>query len=119
VTSFRLSAAAAPDGHHVLHAYLPATEPYERWRGLERNSDEYKQLKEERARPLWEAVERFIPDIRERAVVSCVPLSRRHSSHPRAIPYDARPCRHTAAPPCRPYGSHARAPRMAHTTSAP
>jgi len=63
---------AAPDGHHVLHAYLPATEPYERWEGLDRASDEYKALKEERSRPLWEAIERFIPDIRERAVVSDV-----------------------------------------------
>ena len=26
----------APDGHHVLHAYLPATEPFERWEGLKR-----------------------------------------------------------------------------------
>eukprot|EP00310_Coccolithus_braarudii_P016924 CAMPEP_0183360166 /NCGR_PEP_ID=MMETSP0164_2-20130417/54497_1 /TAXON_ID=221442 /ORGANISM="Coccolithus pelagicus ssp braarudi, Strain PLY182g" /LENGTH=572 /DNA_ID=CAMNT_0025534465 /DNA_START=55 /DNA_END=1773 /DNA_ORIENTATION=- len=63
---------AAPEGHHVLHAYLPATEPYERWEALDRASDEYAALKEERAQPLWSAIERFIPDIRERAVVSCV-----------------------------------------------
>ena len=63
---------AAPGGHHVLHAYLPATEPYERWEGLRRNSDEYKALKEERSQRLWSAIERFIPDIRARAVVSSV-----------------------------------------------
>jgi len=67
-----LDPSAAPDGHHVLHAYLPATEPYERWEGLDRKSDEYKALKEERSQRLWAAVERFIPDIRERAVVSSV-----------------------------------------------
>lgn len=67
-----LDPSAAPEGHHVLHAYLPATEPYERWEGLQRNSDEYKALKEERSQKLWEAVEKFIPDIRERAIVSSV-----------------------------------------------
>merc|ERR1711968_120387 len=67
-----LDKAAAPKGHHVLHAYLPATEPYERWEGLERNSEEYKQLKEERSQKLWAGVEKFIPDIRQRAVVSSV-----------------------------------------------
>ena len=24
----------APDGCHVIHAYVPATEPYERWAGV-------------------------------------------------------------------------------------
>ena len=26
----------APEGHHTLHAYLPATEPFEKWEHLER-----------------------------------------------------------------------------------
>jgi phytoene dehydrogenase-like protein len=26
----------APEGKHVLHAYLPATEPYHLWKGLDR-----------------------------------------------------------------------------------
>lgn len=26
----------APPGRHVLHAYLPATEPYHLWQGLDR-----------------------------------------------------------------------------------
>ena len=67
-----LDGGAAPDGHHVLHAYLPATEPYADWAGLDRASAEYKAKKEARAEVLWKAVERFIPDIRRRAVVSSV-----------------------------------------------
>jgi hypothetical protein len=38
-----------PAGKHVLHAYLPASEPYEPWAGLDRRSEEYKRLKEERS----------------------------------------------------------------------
>ena len=26
----------APEGKHCLHAYFPATEPYELWKGLDR-----------------------------------------------------------------------------------
>ena len=39
----------APAGKHTLHAYLPATEPYSYWRGLDRRSDQYEKLKEERS----------------------------------------------------------------------
>jgi hypothetical protein len=65
----------------VLHAYLPATEPYDRWEGLERTSDEYQALKTARAEPLWEAIERFIPDIRARRRERD-----RHAAHARALP---------------------------------
>ena len=68
--STRSMNAAAPAGHHVLHAYLPATEPYADWVGLDR--DAYREKKEERGEVLWKAVEEFIPDIRERAVYSSV-----------------------------------------------
>ncbi|EFN55141.1 hypothetical protein CHLNCDRAFT_35537 [Chlorella variabilis] len=44
----------APAGKHTLHAYLPATEPYELWEGLDRRSRQYQQLKEERSRVLWD-----------------------------------------------------------------
>ena len=44
----------APPGKHCLHAYLPATEPYELWQGLDRRSAEYQALKEERSRVLWD-----------------------------------------------------------------
>ena len=59
----------APAGKHCLHAYLPATEPYSIWAGLDRNSEAYKLLKEERSQVLWKAVEKIIPDIRSRAEV--------------------------------------------------
>ncbi|GAA0161373.1 hypothetical protein LIER_17703 [Lithospermum erythrorhizon] len=44
-----LSSDLAPPGKHVLHAYTPGTEPFELWEGLDRKSNEYKQLKAERA----------------------------------------------------------------------
>ena len=47
----------APEGKHVLHAYVPATEPYEWWKDLDRNSQEYKDKKEEAADFLWSAIE--------------------------------------------------------------
>ena len=65
----------------MLHAYLPATEPYDRWEGLERTSDEYQALKTARAEPLWEAIERFIPDIRTRAVVSAIGTPLTHEGY--------------------------------------
>ena len=36
-------------GHHVVHVYAAANEPYDIWKGLSRTSPEYKQLKAERA----------------------------------------------------------------------
>ena len=67
-----LDPGLAPDGCHVLHAYYAADEPYEVWEGMDRRSDEYKALKEERAAPLWAAVEKIVPDIRERVEVEMV-----------------------------------------------
>jgi len=61
-----LDPSLAPEGRHVIHAYLPATEPFEPWEGLDRNSDEYRQLKAARAKPLYDAIEVFIPDVKER-----------------------------------------------------
>ncbi len=45
--------------------------------GLERGSPEYEALKQERSQVLWRAVERVIPDIRQRTEVEMV-------SHPPA-----------------------------------
>jgi hypothetical protein len=42
----------------VIHAYVPATEPYEWWAGLDRKSAEYKQKKAEAVEVLWRAIER-------------------------------------------------------------
>ena len=84
----------APDGYAVLHIYTPATEDYEKWRGLDRRSSAYAQLKQERSAYLWKVLEKHIPDIRDRACVTQVgtPLThqrflRRHmGSYGPAIP---------------------------------
>lgn len=44
-----LSPDLAPPGKHVLHAYMPGTEPFGLWKGLDRRSDDYKKLKAERS----------------------------------------------------------------------
>ena len=67
-----LDAQMAPEGHHVIHAYTAGCEPYELWAGLDRAGAEYAALKAERAECLWQAIERYIPDIRTRAKVSLV-----------------------------------------------
>ncbi len=64
----------APDGYMVLHAYGAGNEPYDVWKKFadDRNSPEYKQLKEERSEVLWRAIESVIPDVKERIVVDLV-----------------------------------------------
>mmetsp|Transcript_32057 Transcript_32057/g.47822 ORF Transcript_32057/g.47822 Transcript_32057/m.47822 type:complete len:623 (-) Transcript_32057:169-2037(-) len=64
----------APEGKHVLHAYVPATEPYEWWKGLDRTSEEYKKKKEEAADFLWSAIEEYVPNARDRAVEGTVQI---------------------------------------------
>ncbi|AUC60728.1 FAD-dependent oxidoreductase [Cyanobacterium sp. HL-69] len=67
-----LDASLAPEGKHSIHVYTPATEPYSLWAGLSRNSDEYNELKKVRSHVMWSALERFIPDIRERCEVTLI-----------------------------------------------
>ena len=69
----------APRGKHCLHAYYPATEPYDIWDGLSR--DEYEKLKVERSQALWDAVEKVIPDIRRRAEVTLVGSPKTHEMY--------------------------------------
>jgi phytoene dehydrogenase-like protein len=71
----------APPGYHVIHAYTAASENFKDWDDkLEGGYDDgkteqndykrgkaYNELKEEKAEALWIALERIIPDIRERA----------------------------------------------------
>ncbi|GKY90954.1 hypothetical protein MPSEU_000068200 [Mayamaea pseudoterrestris] len=64
----------APSGKHVLHAYTPATEPYEDWANMDRQSSEYKKKKEDAADFLWSAIEEYIPDARKRAVPGTVQI---------------------------------------------
>merc|ERR1719453_377555 len=67
-----LDPSLAPEGGHVIHAYTPATEPYEEWAGMERNSAEYQAKKAAAAEVLWQAIEKQIPDVRKRAKVTLV-----------------------------------------------
>ncbi|MUG93992.1 NAD(P)-binding protein [Scytonema sp. UIC 10036] len=59
-------ATLAPEGHHVVHAYT--LEPFTGW---ERN-DGYEQKKHSKAQSLYRALERIIPDIRERVVLELI-----------------------------------------------
>jgi phytoene dehydrogenase-like protein len=61
-----LDPSLAPTGQHVIHAYVPATEPFELWSSLRRGTEEYEAFKKERAAPLYTAIEKFIPDVRKR-----------------------------------------------------
>jgi phytoene dehydrogenase-like protein len=67
-----LDETLAPEGYIVMHAYGAGNEPYEIWEGLQRNTPEYIQLKEERAQPLWRALECIIPDARDRVEVQMI-----------------------------------------------
>jgi carotene isomerase len=67
-----LDPSLAPPGHHVVHAYT-----LEPWDGWQRDAD-YPAKKQQKAAPLWRAVEKVIPDIceltsqRHRTVLSLI-----------------------------------------------
>jgi len=63
-------ASLAPDGHHAIHAYT--LEAFDRWEGLDRRSEDYARLKVERSATLYRAIERVIPDLRDRLVLDLV-----------------------------------------------
>ncbi|MEM7555170.1 MAG: NAD(P)/FAD-dependent oxidoreductase [Cyanobacteria bacterium P01_A01_bin.84] len=65
----------APDGCHVVHAYT--LEPYEGW---ERDW-EYEQKKKERSLPLYSALEKVIPDVRQRVVLELIGTPLTHAGY--------------------------------------
>ncbi|CAE8705979.1 unnamed protein product [Polarella glacialis] len=67
-----LDPSLAPPGYHCLHAYTPATEPWEDWAHLAEDSEEYLRKKEEARDFLYAAVEKQVPDLRERVVLELV-----------------------------------------------
>ncbi len=67
-----LDPSLAPSGKHVIHVYTPGNEPYALWQGMDRQSQEYAQQKQMRAEIMWQALERIIPDIRQRTDVTLV-----------------------------------------------
>jgi phytoene dehydrogenase-like protein len=67
-----LDKTLCPEGKHVIHVYSSGGEPYEPWEKLSPGTPEYEAYKEERAEVLWKAVERCIPDIRDRLEFSII-----------------------------------------------
>jgi phytoene dehydrogenase-like protein len=61
-----LDPSLAPPGHHVVHAYT-----LEPWQGWRRDGD-YLQRKRRRAETLYRALERVIPDIRDRVQLELI-----------------------------------------------
>ncbi len=55
---------------HVLHAYVPATEPYDDWSQWkdDRQNPEYLKKKDEAADFLWSAIEEYVPNARDRVI---------------------------------------------------
>ncbi|BCL37710.1 phytoene desaturase family protein [Nostoc sp. MS1] len=66
-------ATLAPEGHHVVHAYT--LEPHAGWE----RGDGYAVKKKEKAESLYRALERIIPDIRERVVLELIGTPLTHS----------------------------------------
>eukprot|EP00892_Ulva_mutabilis_P003440 jgi/Ulvmu1/1468/UM011_0198.1 len=71
----------APAGKAVVHAYTAANEPWELWEGVSRGTAEYAALKRERAEVLWRALERIIPDIRERTELEMIGTPLTHARY--------------------------------------
>ncbi|MFK8186708.1 MAG: phytoene desaturase family protein [Phormidesmis sp.] len=74
----------APAGYHTVHAYT--LEPYAHWQDetgqtLDRNSEQYQQLKREKADILYRAVERIIPDVRSRVELELIGTPLTHSRY--------------------------------------
>lgn len=65
-----LDTSLAPALKHVIHVYTPGNEPYSLWEGMDRKSEAYVRLKEQRSQVMWQALERVIPDIKERCEVT-------------------------------------------------
>ena len=69
----------APTGRAVVHSYLAASEPWSVWKDVRPGTPEYERLKEERSQCLWKALERVIPDIRQRAQGGVVMVGTPHT----------------------------------------
>jgi len=69
----------APAGYHTIHAYT--LEPFEDWEKENRTIAQYQQKKRERAQTLFRAVERIIPDVRERIELEMIGTPLTHSRY--------------------------------------
>jgi len=75
-----LDGSLAPAGHQVLHGYTPANEPWELWQHLERGSEAYERLKQERCGLFHHVFDGVLPDWRQRLCFELqgTPLTHRH-----------------------------------------
>lgn len=64
-----LDPSLAPEGHHGLHGYTPANEPWELWRDLEPGTEAYESLKRERCALFRQVLGGIVPDLEERLVI--------------------------------------------------
>jgi phytoene dehydrogenase-like protein len=70
----------ASPGHHSLHAYtLEPYQAWEKWSGKGKKDEHYEQKKREKAENLFRAVERIIPDVKERLVLEMIGTPLTHS----------------------------------------
>nr|ATQ36030.1 prolycopene isomerase-like3 [Desmarestia viridis] len=67
-----LDPALAPPGCHTVHAYTAGCEPWSIWEGVDPKSEEYRRLKEERAKVLMDAVEAVFPNLETRLDVRLI-----------------------------------------------
>jgi phytoene dehydrogenase-like protein len=67
-----LDPTLAPPGKQAIHVYTPGNEPYRLWEGLDRHQPAYAELKQQRSEVMWRALERVIPDIRQRCELTLV-----------------------------------------------
>ena len=65
----------APENHYVVHAYT--LEPFTGW---EKNQD-YEEKKKQKAQTLYSAIEKVIPDIRERVVLELIGTPLTHAGY--------------------------------------
>lgn len=65
----------APSGHHVVHAYT--LEPFEGWV----RDDSYAEKKRARSQPLFQALEKVIPDLRDRIVLELIGTPLTHARY--------------------------------------
>jgi len=67
-------ASLAPSGHHLIHAYT--LEPYQGWQ----RDTSYQQNKQAKAESLYQALEKIIPDVRDRVTLELIgsPLTHAH-----------------------------------------
>ena len=78
-----LDPSLAPEGCHVIHAYVPATEPFDDWEAFAEDgayqSKAYRAAKQDAVDVLWRAIERYIPDVKDRVKIElpATPLTHR------------------------------------------